>query len=113
MQDLIDCLDLSYHEMRYVYKDRAELAPKVIESNLPDNLKRIYNIDPKFYNKLNSVLKYTLRYGKSVMAYAEGRKKIYRMPKIENRKLNHTDLELLVGLNSAANLGPSLVENEI
>ncbi len=112
-KEIIDCFDLAYHEVRYIHNKQPAFAADAIRSKMHIDLRTEYYKHPEFRKKLNSVLKYALRYGKSVIAYAEGRKKRYRMPKIEDRRLDNTDLELLVGLNDAANLGPSLVENEI
>lgn len=111
-KEIIDRLDLAYHTLRYRHEHILS-AYDAIRINMPMDLRKEYYRHPEFRKKLTSVLRYAVRYGESVIAYAEGRKKRYRMPRIEDRKLDDTDLELLVGLNSAANLGPSLVENEI
>ena len=108
-KEIADCLDLAYHTLRYRHEQIAS-AYDAIRINMPIDLRKEYYRHPEFRKKLNSVLRYAVRYGESVIAYAEGKKKRYRMPKIEGRKLDATDLELLVGLNNAANLGPSLVE---
>jgi len=109
-KEIIDCFDLAYHEVRYLYDKQSVFVSDAIRSKMHIDLRTEYYKHPEFRKKLNSVLRYALRYGKSVIAYAEGRKKRCRMPRIEDRKLDNSDLELLVGLNSAANLGPSLVE---
>lgn len=80
-------------------------AYDAIRSNMPTDLRKEYYRHPEFRKKLNSVLRYAVRYGQSVIAYAKGRKKRCRMPKLEERKLDNIDLELLVGLHNAANLG--------
>lgn len=107
---ITSCLDIAYHELRYVYKKQPTFASETIRSKMQPELRILYYKNPEFRKKLNSVLRYAVRYGQSVIAYAEGRKKRCRMPRIEDRKLDDTDLELLVGLHKEANLGPSLIE---
>lgn len=107
--EIMNCLDLAYHTLRYRHESITS-AYDAARMNMPQELRQMYYKNPGFRKKLNSVLRYALRYGQSVIAYAEGKKKIYRMPKIDDRKLDNTDLELLIGLHDAANLGPSLYE---
>jgi len=106
-EEMMACLDLAYHELRYVYKKSPTSANDAIRGNMKPELRREYYRNKEFREHLKSVLRYAISHGKSIIKYAEEHKKL---PPLNDQKVSTTDLEILLELNDRANLGKSAWE---
>lgn len=106
--EITNCLDLAYHELKYVYDSSTVFASEVIRSNMPMELRKEFYRNKEFKQKLLSILKYSVHNGKQFLQYLDGKKK--NPPKLEGQPLDHIDLELLINLSRAADLDPAPIE---